>query len=166
MGQDDERRVEVADDVVDGGVAGYRPAMLLGDGGDVPVNGGDGRRGPLEGQALDEQLQLLGEPPGSPVHSLAAGEPGQAVNAVTGRPPLQRPASDSALPGQPRDRHAIFDVRAQHLPAGHRLVPLRLGQAGQVPTIAAGHLSSVTPRPSRMPRYLRTRHRDGLAAVP
>jgi hypothetical protein len=73
MGQDDERRVQVADDVVNGGVAGYRPAMLPGGGGDIPVNGGDGRRGLFQGQALDEQLQLLGKLPGSPVGSLAAG---------------------------------------------------------------------------------------------
>jgi hypothetical protein len=116
MRQDGERRVEVADDVVHGGVAGYRPAMLPGDGCDVAVNGGDGRRGPLQGQALDEQLQLVGEPPCSPVGSLAAGQPGQTVSAVTGRPPLQRPGSDSAMPGQPREWHAVFDVRAQNLP--------------------------------------------------
>jgi hypothetical protein len=164
MGQDGERRVQVADDVVDGGVAGYRPAMLPGDGGDVPVNGGNGRRGPLQGQALDEQLQLLGELPGAPVGPLAPGQAGQAVSAVTGRPPLQRPVGDSAMSGQPGERHAIFDVRAQDLPAGHRLVPLSLGQIGQVPRIGAGHLSSVTPRPSRVPRYRRIRHPSGLPA--
>ena len=61
------------------------------------------------------QAQLVGEPPGSPVGSFAAGQPDQAVSAVTGRPPLQRPAGDSAMSGQPGERHAIFDVRAQDL---------------------------------------------------
>ena len=41
---------------------------------------------------------------------------------------------------------AVLVSDQQNLPAGHRLVPLRLGQVGQVPTIAAGHLSSVRPR--------------------
>jgi hypothetical protein len=120
--------------------------------------------GPFQGQALDEQLQLAGEPPGSSVRSLAADQPGQAVSAVTGRPPLQRPSSDSAMPGQPGEWHAAFDVRAQNLPAGHRLVPLRLGQVGQVPGIAAGHLSSVTPSRFPMWRYRRIRHPGGLPA--
>jgi len=34
------------------------------------------------------------------------------------------------MSGQPGERHAILDVRAQDLPAGHRLVPLSLGQIG------------------------------------
>jgi hypothetical protein len=70
------------------------------------------------------------------------------------------------MPGQPREWHAVFYVRAQDLPAGHRLVPLRLGQVGQVPTIAAGHLPSVTPRPCQMSRYRRTRHESALPASP
>ena len=135
-----------------GGVAGYWPAALMGDSGDVPVNWWRWTAEAVSGQALDEQLQLSGEPPGSPVGSLAAGQPGQAASAVTGRPPLQRPGSDSAMPSQPREWHAVFDVRTQNLPAGHRLVPLRLGQAGQVPGIAAGHLSSVTASRFPMPR--------------
>jgi hypothetical protein len=57
-------------------------------------------------------------------------------------------------------------VRAQNLPADHRLVPLRLGQAGQVPGIAAGHLSSVTPSRFPMSRYRRIRHPGGLPASP
>ena len=92
--------------------------------------------------------------------------PAQAVSAVTGRPPLQRPAGDSALPGQTGEWHVVFDVRAQNLPAGQRLVPLRLGHVSQVPTIGAGHLSSVTPRPSPTPRYRRTRHDSGPPATP
>ena len=107
-----------------------------------------------------------GKLPGSPVGSLAAGQPGQAVSAVTGRPPLQRPGNDSAMPGQPREWHAVFDVRAQDLPAGHRLVPLRLGQAGQVPGIAAGHPSTVTPSRFPMSRYRRIRHPGRLPASP
>lgn len=51
-------------------------------------------------------------------------------------------------------------------PAGHRLVPLRLGQVGQVPGIAAGHLSSVTPSRFPMWRYRRIRHPGGLPASP
>jgi hypothetical protein len=104
----------------------------------------------------------VGETAGLPVGSLAPGQPGQAVSAVTGRPPLQRPADDSAMPGQPGERHAILNVRAQDLPAGHRLVSLLLGQIGQVPRVGAGHLSSVTPWPSLMPRYRRIRHLSKL----
>jgi hypothetical protein len=106
------------------------------------------------------------EPPGSPIGSLAAGQPGQAVSAVTSRPLLQCPGSDAALHRQPRSRHAVFDVRAQDLPAGHCVDPLHLGQVGQVPGIAAGHLSSVTP--SRFPtsRYRWIRHPGGLRASP
>jgi hypothetical protein len=74
-----------------------------------------------------------------------------------------RGRATSALPGE---RYAILDVWAQNLPAGHRLIPLLLGQIGQMPRTGAGHLSSVTPRPSLMPRYRRIRHPAGLPSVP
>jgi hypothetical protein len=86
--------------------------------------------------------------------------------AVTGRPPMQRPAGDSVLPCLPREWHAVFDVRPQNLPARHRLVSLRLGQVGEVPGIAAGHLSSVTPSRFPISRYRRIQHPGGLSAAP
>ena len=89
-----------------------------------------GRRA-AQRQALDQQLQIGRHPPGSPV---------RARPARPARPALRRgsrPASgaasarDAVLAGHADQRAAVLEVGAQHLPAGKRLLPLRLRQRGR-----------------------------------
>jgi hypothetical protein len=59
----------------------------------------------------------------------------------------QRPLADPALPGDPRQRHAVLKVRCEQPPAGHRLLPLALRQPGQASgksVRVTGHLSTVS----------------------
>jgi hypothetical protein len=131
MREGHQRRIQPPGDVVHRGVAGRRPALVLGDLGGLAVDHGDAWRRAPQRQALDQQHQLVRQATLAAVAACFAGKAGQPGGTVARQPALHGPQRHARLRGHAGERHAVVQVRLEHLEARHRGGPLLLGERNQ-----------------------------------
>lgn len=126
--QSDHCRVEGGEDRMHGGVGRSGPALSPRRFNHPPVDGGCGPARPLEPKALDQGNELGRQP--APA-SVAANEPGQALNAILAvarQPALCGPEWHARLRRDPRERHFLLKGGLEHGQAGHSLAASVFGE--------------------------------------
>ena len=126
-----QRRVDAADDRIDGGVGRDGPSFPLRDLGDLAVHLCGGRCRRAQRQSLGQEPQRLGEAGPAPVGARGSAQPSQSAGSVAGQPPLQRPVRDPGLCGHMGQRDAVFEVWPKDQPAAMRFRAAGLAERGQ-----------------------------------
>ena len=156
--QGSQRRVDAADDRVDGGVGRDRPSFPFRDLGDLPVHLRGGRDRRAQRQSLHQEPQRLGEAGPATVGAHGPAQASEPASPVAGQPPLQRPVRDPALRGDAGQRDAVLEVYPQSQPAAMCLRPAGLAKRGQRRLVRVRAASDRGPLPGRL--------RDGRCRIP